>query len=87
MALTTLFASAVLVGCGEEPVVVAPVVKAAPVKAPEPEPVKVATIKELMAKYDIDQRVDLPENRAPETEVASPCSSSSTPSLAAMPTR
>lgn len=69
MALTTLFASAVLVGCGEEPVVVAPVVKAAPVKAPEPEPVKVATIKELMAKYDIDQRVDLPENRAPETEV------------------
>ena len=55
MALTTLFASAVLVGCGEEPVVVAPVVKAAPVKAPEPEPVKIATIKELMAKYDIDR--------------------------------
>ncbi len=61
-------ASALLVACQDDaPVAVAPPPPPPPrvevVEAP-----KVASIKELMAQYDIDQRVNLPEERAPETE-------------------
>jgi len=62
-------ASLMLVGCGEEE---APPVVQAPPPAPKavepPPPPKVPSIKELMAQLDIDQRVNLPEERAPETE-------------------
>jgi len=62
-------ASMLLVACGEEE---APQVVQAPPPAPKapepPPPPKVPSIKELMAQLDIDQRVNLPEERAPETE-------------------
>jgi hypothetical protein len=62
-------ASSLLVACGgdEEPVAV--VQKAPPpkVEAPPPPP-SVPTIQELMARLDIDQRVNLPEELAPATE-------------------
>jgi len=62
-------ASFMLVGCGEEeaaPVVMAPPPAPKPVEPP-PAP-KVTSIKDLMAQLDIDTRVNLPEERAPETE-------------------
>jgi len=62
-------ASMLLVACGEEeapPVVQAP--PPAPKAAEPPPPPKVPSISELMAQLDIDQRVNLPEERAPETE-------------------
>lgn len=63
------FASISLVGCGEDE---APQVVQAPPPAPKPveppPPPKVASIKDLMAQLDIDTRVNLPEERAPETE-------------------
>ena len=62
-------ASMLLVACGEEE---APQVVQAPPPAPKapepPPPPKVPSIKDLMAQLDIDQRVNLPEERAPETE-------------------
>lgn len=61
--------STALVGCGgEEQVAVAPPPPPPAPKAEAPPPPKVPSIKELMAQLDIDQRVNLPEERAPETE-------------------
>lgn len=56
-----------LAGCGEEPPPPPPVVVAPP-KVEEPPPPAVTPIKELMARYDIDSRVDLPEDKAPPTD-------------------
>ncbi len=62
-------ASLMLVACGEEE---APAVVQAPPPPPKaaepPPPPKVPSIRELMAQLDIDPRVNLPEERAPETE-------------------
>jgi hypothetical protein len=66
--LSALAASAALVACGEEP---PPVVTAPPPppKPTAPPPPPVTPIADLMAKYDIDQRVNLPEDEAPKTDV------------------
>jgi hypothetical protein len=61
-------ASAMLVGCGEEPPAVVQAPPPPPPKAEAPPPPKVPTIAELMARLDIDPRVNLPEERAPQTE-------------------
>ncbi|MCE2881882.1 MAG: hypothetical protein LW636_05940 [Planctomycetaceae bacterium] len=56
-----------LVGCAED--APPPVAKVAPPPPPpEPEAPKVTPIKELMARYDIDGRVNLPEERAPDND-------------------
>lgn len=62
-------ASTFLVACGGEEEPVAVVQKAPPpkVEAPPPPP-RVPSIEELMARLDIDQRVNLPEDLAPATE-------------------
>ncbi len=62
--------STLLVGCGEEPPAVVQAPPPPPPKAVAPEAPKLTSIKDLMAKYDIDQRVTLPEERAPDTDEA-----------------
>lgn len=70
--LTLLLASAALLsggltGCAEE--APPPVAKVAPPPPPpEPEAPKLTPISELMARYGIDSRVNLPEERAPNTD-------------------
>ncbi|MFM7051297.1 MAG: hypothetical protein ACKOYN_04070 [Planctomycetota bacterium] len=70
--LTLLVASAALLsggltGCAEE--APPPVAKVAPPPPPpEPEAPKITPISELMARYGIDSRVNLPEDRAPGTD-------------------
>jgi len=68
LTLSALAASSALVACGEEP---PPVVTAPPPppKPTAPPPPPVTPISELMAKHDIDQRVNLPEADAPATDV------------------
>ena len=68
LTLSALAASGALVACGEEP---PPVVTAPPPppKPTAPPPPPVTPISELMAKHDIDQRVNLPESDAPATDV------------------
>lgn len=64
---TTVFLAGILAGCGGDPPPPPPppVVQAAPA---EPEAPPVTPIKELMARFDIDSRVNLPEDRAPSTD-------------------
>lgn len=68
LTLSALVVSGALVACGEEP---PPVVTAPPPppKPTAPPPPPVTSIADLMAKYDIDQRVNLPEELAPDTDV------------------
>ena len=61
-------AAALLSGCAEEPPPPPPVVQREEPKYEPPPPPRVPTIAELMTQYDIDPRVNLPEERAPETE-------------------
>lgn len=62
-----VFAVANLTGCTDPPPPPPPpVVYEAPAPPPPPE---LTSIAELMSKYDIDQRVNLPENLAPSTDV------------------
>lgn len=65
-------AAALLVGggCGTEPEperVATTQTRTAPAPPPPPPPPAVKTVEELMAQYNIDPRVNLPEDRAPET--------------------
>ena len=63
--MTLVFA----LGCGSEPepqVVVAP--PPAPVTPPPPPPPKLSTVDQLMASLGIDERVVMPEDKAPPTE-------------------
>ena len=57
-------------GCGEEPPPPAPVVKKAPAPPPPPRVVieQVTSIRDLMAQYNIDDRVNLEESDAPRTD-------------------
>lgn len=57
-------------GCGEEPPPPAPVVKRAPAPPPPPKVVvpQVTSISDLMAQYNIDDRVNLQEADAPATD-------------------
>jgi hypothetical protein len=65
--LVALGTSLVLGGCSEEEVV--PIVKKAPPPPPPPPPPPAVTpISDLMAQYNIDQRVDLPEQFAPDSD-------------------
>ena len=57
-----------LVGCADDPPPPPPVVQREEPKFEPPPPPRVPTIAELMAQLDIDPRVNLPEERAPETE-------------------
>lgn len=68
LALAVAASSALLAGCGEDEPPPPPPVVRAPEPPPPPPPPKVPTIKELMVQLDIDPRVVLPEERAPETE-------------------
>ena len=61
-------AASLLAGCAEDPPPPPPVVQKEEPKYEPPPPPRVPTIAELMAQYDIDPRVNLPEDRAPETE-------------------
>lgn len=65
----SLVASATLVGCGEDE---APVAVAPPPPPPPPPPAapKMTPIAELMAKHNIDPRVRLPEELAPDNDPA-----------------
>lgn len=57
-----------LISCGEEEAPPAPIVRAAPTPPPPPPPEPtVKSIAELMAQYNIDERVNLPEHMAPDT--------------------
>ncbi len=67
LTLSALAASTALVGCGEDAPPPPPPPPPAP-KVAAPEAPKVTPISELMAKYDIDPRVNLPEERAPATD-------------------
>jgi hypothetical protein len=62
---SSILAAAVLTGCEPPPPPPPPpVVKVAPPPPPAP---TVVSIKDLMAEYDIDPRVNLPEEKAPGT--------------------
>jgi len=64
----SLVASSTLVGCGEDE---APVVVAPPPPPPPPPPApRMTPIAELMAKHNIDPRVRLPEELAPDNDPA-----------------
>lgn len=60
-------ACAALVGCGGDPPPPPPVVSK-PVNTAPPPP-SITPIKDLMAQYDIDPRVNLPEDKAPDSDV------------------
>lgn len=67
-ALVALGTTLVLGGCGgeEEP---EPIVQAAPPPPPPPPPAPTVTpVEELMAQYDIDQRIQLAEEFAPDSD-------------------
>lgn len=68
LTLSALTTAAALAACGEEP---PPVVTAPPPppKPTAPPPPPVTPIAELMEKHDIDQRVNLPEENAPKTDI------------------
>jgi hypothetical protein len=67
MALTTLAATALFVtACSEPPPPPPPPVVQAPPPPPPPPPV--TPIDELMARYNIDARIRLPEDRAPSND-------------------
>lgn len=69
LAGAALAAGAFLGGCSEPPPPPPPPVAKAP--PPPPAPVRTVTpIKELMAQYNIDPRVNLPEERAPDNDPA-----------------
>ncbi|MBC02705.1 MAG: hypothetical protein CMJ34_05295 [Phycisphaerae bacterium] len=57
-------------GCGEEEVVQAPPKprKTAPAPPPPPPPPSVTPVADLMARYQIDPRVSLPEDQAPDND-------------------
>lgn len=59
---------AVLAACGEEPPPPAPVVQAPPADPGPPPPPPVTPISELMVQLGIDERVNLPEDKAPGTD-------------------
>lgn len=59
---------AVLAACGEEPPPPAPVVQAPPPDPGPPPPPPVTPISELMVQLGIDERVNLPEDKAPGTD-------------------
>ena len=59
-------ACAALVGCGGDPPPPPPVVSKPVNTAPPPQPL--TSIKDLMAQYDIDRRVNLPEDKAPDSD-------------------
>jgi len=59
---------ALLAGCGEEPPPPAPVVQAPPPDPGPPPPPPVTPISELMVQLGIDERVNLPEDKAPGTD-------------------
>jgi len=61
-------AVAVLAACGEEPPPPAPVVQAPPPDPGPPPPPPVTPISELMVQLGIDDRVNLPEHKAPGTD-------------------
>ena len=61
-----LLAGVMLAGCADDPP--PPPVAAKPVEAPPPPP-PLTSIADLMLQYDIDRRVNLPEDRAPDTDV------------------
>ncbi len=70
IALGTASLCALLIGCSSEEPEVQRAARpaAAPVSAPPPPPAPTVTpVEELMAKYSIDERISLPENRAPDT--------------------
>ncbi len=65
--LVALSTSLIIGGCAEEET--KPIVKAAPPPPPPPPPPPALTpISDLMAQYDIDQRVELPEQFAPDSD-------------------
>ena len=67
--LVALGTSLVLGGCAEEEP--EPIVKkAAPAPPPPPPPPALTPISDLMAQYNIDQRVELPEQFAPDSDVS-----------------
>jgi hypothetical protein len=67
--VAALFAPLALVACGEEaPPPPPPVVQAEPEAPPPPPPPAVTSIAELMERYGIDQRVNLPEDLAPPAD-------------------
>jgi hypothetical protein len=57
-----------LAGCGEDPPPPAPVVQAPPPNPGPPPPPPVTPISELMVQLGIDDRVNLPEDKAPGTD-------------------
>jgi hypothetical protein len=65
-AAVVALAPAFMVGCEPPPPPPAPIVKAPP--PPPPPPPALTPVRELMAQYDIDPRVNLPEERAPGTD-------------------
>lgn len=61
-----LLSAAFLTGCSEPPPPPPPPKPI--VKAPPPPPPPITPISDLMAKYNIDTRVNLPEDKAPKTD-------------------
>ena len=66
----SLAAATMLAGCGEDPPPPAPVVRKAPPPPPPPPPPAPTTtsISDLMAQFNIDPRINMTEDTAPETD-------------------
>ncbi len=67
VAFIGIAAFAGLTACGEEEAPPAPIVRVAPPPPPPPPEPTIKSIAELMTEYKIDERVNLPEKAAPNT--------------------